>query len=174
MSFNKKIIAAFMAAGCTIFLTGCFSTTTVTHDYSNFKPVSQTDAIQTLCERRGRLPFSDQFTLMETVDANGFEYAADNRVSNEWYLLAGPAIGQLAFSIAEQNSAGQHPHLGRVNFADVWQIQLMIPPFNNNSAIRLNLHNEFHDYYMILCHKDHPEVNDSILSALLVLCPNVK
>ena len=162
--------------------TGCHTDTTITHSVaSSAKPTHQ-KAIQVISNLRGRLPTSDQFTRMEKVDTTGFDYAADNKPTDGWFVLIGtpfgpilgPMIGEAAVAAAKKASAGYHPHLGRVNFADIWKMELLTFSFNNDSCIRLFLHNEPHKYFDVLCRKNQPEVNNAILSALLVLCPNIK
>jgi hypothetical protein len=179
----KRILTPMVGMMFIGILTGCYTATTVNHDSPNYTRPSEQSAIDLISGRRGRLPMSDVFPYIKTVDYTGFEYwvlvSSNGSVINaNLALLLIPGVIGDELYVTSENAAkaknGKFVYLGRVNFKDISKLELITFPHSNDSAIRLYCDHETIKYFDILCRKDKPELNDALLAALLVLCPNVK
>ena len=171
-------------------VSGCHSTMVVTRDYPNYTKLSQQDAMNLLLGRSGRPPISDKFFYIKTVDATGFEYGACyctnstlNFEHDAVYFVFGGGVGVIGYrdqaNINHQLDTSYRnakdfafKSFGHTKFSDVTKIELLMFSHNNDGCLRLFLNNERYDYLDIICYKNQPEVNDSLASALLLLCPN--
>lgn len=190
MNNVMRNVAVMFGMTFMVMVTGCHSTLIVTRDYPNYVKPSQQDAMNLLVGRAGRPPISDNFFYIKTVDATGFEYGACyctnsslNFKHDVGYFVLGGVVGVIGYRHQENIDNQLDPklrnskdfafkHFGYVKFSDVTKIEVLMFPHNNDGCLRLFLNNESYNYLDILCCKDEPELNDSLVSALLVLCPN--
>jgi hypothetical protein len=191
MKLFKDVLIAIIGMTCAVSLTGCYSTSNITHDNANFAKTSPPDAMIVLTGRSGRLPMSDTFFYIKAVDETGFEYGhticTNSTVKNGKNIVGfvvGGAVGVLAMNDEEKKTYTIDPklrnapnygyqYLGRAKFADISSIK-QLKFHSNDNCIRLFFDNEKYEYLDILCDKDQAVTDNSVLSALLALCPNVK
>ena len=149
-----------------MLLTGCY--TTITHDYSHFRKMSKPDAVRIMSKANVYLdPFnSPDYNPVISADRLGFEYYQGRLVKYKEVKVVGPA----RYFTGNGGKAWLLNPPRRLNFSSVRRITYY-PARARGDEILLNIGDQ-NFVLNLLCQP--PIESKDYLSALLVLCPNVK
>lgn len=162
MNNLKRIIATIIGITLINVFTGCVSPFTtrveVTHDYARYVNLSKQEAIQLLSRQK----WGDQ--TIQRVDETGFSCEVYRQITDREEHDSYKTIRYYHYG---------NISTGTVNFADITRIQLLT--YADHCAIRLYRNGKLGGWmiHYMVC-DNNPEIYNKLLSAFLVLCPNIK
>jgi len=183
---KKHIIAILLLALCPVLLMGCinwYSTAIkITQNYEEKRSMSKNEAVQILRANIGTVGIPGSYCTLDSIDENGIVYEQSVKVIDKQTVPARLPYAYQATVITYYHMENPHYHL---MFSDIHKILRVYTKFRADSQVGSKSKpvgvlccytnpNPYRPCSDISFRPSDQKNADDVISALLILCPNVK